>query len=146
VSKLPEPGEVFALEVSKGVDVLLRVVASVGKSRCVVVTKAEDLFSVQPMAHHGWKRPMIGGWVMEPPPPELRAQGLVPLRAGEAERVLHPETWVKLAKKTAALSHRVLPLCAWGLLVNDATAAWPRPPGTWWRASPRVGRSRSSPT
>ena len=135
VSKLPQPGDVFALEVSKGVEVLLRVVASLGKSRCVVVTmhsgppldhapSGAELFLAQPMAHHGWNRPMLGGWVVEPPPSALRALGEVPLRAGEAERVLHPETWVKLPKKTAALSHKVLPLCGWDVLLDDARLQW----------------------
>ncbi len=122
----------FALEVSKGVEVLLRVVAAAGKTRCVVVTKhsgprlerAPALFEVQPFAHHNWNRPLLGGWVSEAPPVGLRSLGVVPLRAGEAERVLHPEAWVKLAKKTAELSHKVLPLCAWGLLINDARTQW----------------------
>ena len=43
MSKLPESGEVFALEVSKGIDVLFRVVASLGKTRCVVLTRAHSL-------------------------------------------------------------------------------------------------------
>jgi hypothetical protein len=125
VSKLPEQGEVFALEVSKGVDVLLRVVAALGKTRCVVMTKpADGAYEVQPIAHHGWNRPMLGGWVNEPAPPQLRSLGVVPLRPGESDQVLHPETWVKLPKKTAGLSHKVLPLCAWDLLVRDATLQW----------------------
>ena len=125
----------FALEVSKGVDVVLRVVAAHGKTRCVVVTRhfgatlerapsSAEVFQVQPIAHHGWRRPVLGGWVSEVPPPALRPLGNVALRVGEAERVLHPETWVKLAKKTADLSHKVLPLCAWGLLVSDARVQW----------------------
>lgn len=133
--KLPDPGEVFALEVSKGVDVVLRVVAAQGKTRCVVVTRhcgptlerapsTSAVFAVQPLAHHGWSRPLLGGWVADAPPPELRRLGTVALRAGEAERVLHPETWVKLAKKTTGLSHKVLPLCAWGLLLGDARTQW----------------------
>lgn len=131
MSKLPEPGALYAFEVSKGLDVVFRVVAALGQTRCVVLTRhagppleTPELFQVQPIAHHGWNRPLLGGWVSEPPPSELRALGLVPLRKGEAERVLHPETWVKLARKTAELSHKVLPLCGWPLLLRDARAQW----------------------
>jgi len=135
VRKLPDEGDVFALEVSKGLEVLLRVVAARGKSRCVVLTKyagprleraprGSGLFEVHPCSHHAWNRPLLGGWVSEPPPVELRPLGRVPLREGEAERVLHPEAWVKLAAKTTELSRKVLPLCAWGLLLRDARAQW----------------------
>lgn len=135
VSTLPVPGELFALEVSKGTEVLFRVVAALGQTRCVVLSRhagpslkrapeGEAVFQVQPVAHHGWNRPMLGGWVSEPAPADLRALGRVPLRAGEAERVLHPESWVKLPRKTPELSHRVLPLCAWGLLIRDARSQW----------------------
>lgn len=135
MSKLPEPGDLFALEVSKGIEVVLRVVAALGDTRCVVVTRhsgptlkgppqAEDLFAVQPVAQHDWNRPVLGGWVNQPPPPQLRPLGRVPLRPGEADRVLHPEVWVKLAKKTPALSHKVLPLAGWGLLLGDARMQW----------------------
>ena len=135
MSKLPEPGDVFALEVSKGTEVLLRVVAALGKTRCVVMTRHQgapvkkapqsaEVFQVQPVAHHDWNRPQLGGWVSEPAPSELRPMGVVPLRAGETEHVLHPETWVKLAKKTAELSHKVLPLCGWGVLISDARTQW----------------------
>ena len=135
MSSLPEPGDLFALEVSKGTEVLLRVVAALGKSRCVVVTRhsgapvkkapqSAEVFQVQPVAHHDWNRPQLGGWVSEPAPVELRPLGVVPLRQGEAERVLHPETWVKLSKKTAELSHQVLPLCGWGVLISDTRTQW----------------------
>jgi hypothetical protein len=126
---------VFALEVSKGIDVLLRVVAALGQTRCVVVTRCagptmkraprgDAVFEVQSFSHHDWNRPLLGGWVNAPPPPELRSLGRLPLREGEAERVLHPETWVKLATKTPELSRKVLPVCAWGLLVSDARSQW----------------------
>lgn len=126
MSKLPEPGEMFALEVSKGIDVRFRVLAALGKTRCVVLMKhaAGNDFEPQPFAHHHWNRPMLGGWVSEAPPSELRALGVVALRPGEREQVLHPETWVKLPKKTAALSHKVLPLVGWPLLLTDARAQW----------------------
>lgn len=135
MSKLPKPGEVFALEVSQGVDLLLRVVASLGETRCVVVTKhsgptvvrapaSSRLFEVQPFAHHEWNRPLLGGWVSEAAPASVRSLGVVPVRAGEAERVLHPKTWVKLPKKTAELSAKVLPLCGWELLLTDARNQW----------------------
>ena len=125
----------FALEVSKGVEVLLRVVAALGKARCVVLTRAwgptfprapggGDLFEARPFSHHGWNRPQLGGWVSEGPPVELRALGVVPVRPGEAERVLHPETWVKLPRKTPELSHKVLPKVSWCLLINDARTQW----------------------
>lgn len=129
MSKLPQPGEVFALEVSKGIDVLFRVVASLGQTRCVVLTRASSLtspqlFLVQPHSHHSWNRPQLGGWVSEGPPAELRALGAVPLRKAEAEKVLHPAVWVKLPRKTPELSHKVLPLMGWAVLVNDARAQW----------------------
>ena len=119
----------FALEVSKGVEVLFRVVASLGDTRCVVLTKAARLdspalFQPQPHSHHNWNRPMLGGWVSEAPPAELRALGVVPLRKGESDRVLHPETWVKLPRKSPELSHKVLPLCAWSLLLDDGRRQW----------------------
>lgn len=129
VPQLPEPGQVFALEVSSDVEVLFRVVAAQADTRCVVLTRANKLpspglFKAQPLNHHAWKRPMLGGWVSEPPPPELRLVGQVMLRKAEAERVLHPEAWVKLSTKTAALSHKVLPLCGWDLLLRDARLQW----------------------
>lgn len=129
MSKLLKSGEVFALEVSKGVDVLFRVVASVGKTRCVVLSRASVLtspllFEVQPHSHHSWKRPQIGGWVSQGAPVELRSLGVVALRKGEAERVLHPEVWLKLDPKTAELSRKVLPLVGWSSLVDDARAQW----------------------
>lgn len=135
MSKLPEAGDVFALEVSKGHDVVLRVVASLGDTRCVVVTKhsapmpksaprARAVFEVQPHSHHSWNRPMIGGWVSEAPPREVRWLGNVPLRAEEAARVVHPQTWVKLPKKTPDLAQKVLPLCGWDIIVNQARAQW----------------------
>lgn len=129
MSKLPKPGEVFALEVSKGIDVLFRVVASLGQTRCVVLTRASSLpspqlFEVQPHSHHSWNRPQLGGWVSQGAPAELRPLGVVALRKGEAERVLHPAVWVKLDQKTAALSRKVLPLVGWALLVSDARAQW----------------------
>ncbi len=129
MSKLPVTGEVFALEVSKGLDVLFRVVASLGKTRCVVLTRASSLgspllFEAQPHSHHSWNRPQLGGWVSQGPPGELRPLGVVVLRKGEAERVLHPEVWVKLDRKTAELSRKVLPLVAWSSLVDDARAQW----------------------
>ncbi|MDP2275205.1 MAG: hypothetical protein Q8K32_30955 [Archangium sp.] len=129
MSKLPESGEVFALEVSKGIDVLFRVVAAVGKTRCVVLTRANSLtspllFEVQPHSHHSWNRPQLGGWVSEGPPAAVRWVGVVALRKGEAERVLHPALWVKLDTKTAELSRKVLPLVGWPLLVDDARAQW----------------------
>ena len=104
---------------------LFRVLAAHGDTRCVVLVRRElERFEPQPLNHHAWKRPMLGGWVSEPPPRELRTAGQVPLRKGEAERVLHPEVWVKLSTKTAALSHKVLPLCGWDLLLRDAKLQW----------------------
>jgi hypothetical protein len=124
VSTLPHPGELLALEVSKGVEVFFRVLAAHADTRCVVLVRELERLEPQPLNHHAWKRPMLGGWVSEPPPPELRAAGHIPLRKGEAEQVLHPEVWVKLSTKTAALSHKVLPLCGWDLLLRDAKLQW----------------------
>ncbi len=124
MSTLPEPGQLYALEVSKGIEVFFRVLAAQGDTRCVVLIGDRESREPQPLNHHAWKRPMLGGWVSEPPPPALRSLGTVKLRKGEAEQVLHPEVWVKLSTKTAELSHKVLPLRGWDLLLRDARLQW----------------------
>lgn len=135
MSSLPEPGAVYAREVSPGVELLFRVVARVGETCCVVLTKAhgprrarapraEALFQVQRLAHHDRARPLLGGWVSEPAPHVFRPLGRVALRKGEPARVLHPERWVKRAKKTPALARKVLPLTTWDALWDDARAQW----------------------
>jgi hypothetical protein len=127
---------VFALEVSKGHDVVLRVVASLGDTRCVVVTKhsaptlkgapkAKAVFEVQPHSHHNWNRLVLGGWVSVPPPPEVRLLGNLPVRVEEAEQVVHPETWVKLpGKKPPGMAEKVVPLSGWELIVEQARRQW----------------------
>lgn len=124
-------GRVLAVEVAPGHDVLLRVVAKHGASRCVVMTRqtgtsllSPALFRVQPRTHHHWNRPMLGGWVHELPPPEVRWLGKVALRKAEKSRVLHPELWVKAQDKSPALSVRVLPVCTWSQLLGDVRAQW----------------------
>ena len=135
MSKLPQAGDVFALEVSKGHDVVLRVVASLGDTRCVVVTKhsaatlksapkAKAVFEVQPHSHHHWNRPVLGGWVNAPPPPEVRLLGNLAVRAEEPERVLHPETWVKLPKKAPGMAEKVVPLSTWSTITEQARRQW----------------------
>ncbi len=135
MSRLPQPGEVFAYEVGAGVELLLRVVAAVGDSRCVVASRFSGapcttppegaaLFAVQPLDHHDRARPLIGGWVSTPAPRSLRRVGRVPVRRSEAARVLHPEAWVKVPRKTAALAQKVVPLTTWGALCDEARAQW----------------------
>jgi len=132
---LPAVGELFAFAVAPGVEGVLRVVAAHDASRCVVVTrvqgsplkkapKGEALFELEPMTHHERRRPMMGCWVSVGPPAGVRSLGVVPLRADEGERVLHPEPWVKAARKTAALAAKVLPLASWDVVVADARAQW----------------------
>ena len=136
MSKLPQAGDVFALEVSKGHDVVLRVVASLGDTHCVVVTKhsaptlksapkAKAVFEVQPHSHHNWNRPVLGGWVSVTPPAEVRWLGNVPVRAEEPERVVHPETWVKLpGKKPPGMAAKVVPVSGWELIIEQARRQW----------------------
>lgn len=135
MSRLPQPGEVFAFEVRAGVELLLRVVAAVGDTRCVVASrfsgpprkrppKAAALFAVQPLDHHDRARPLIGGWVSTPAPRSLRLLGRVRVESAEAARVLHPEAWVKVPRKTAALAQKVVPLTTWGALCDEARAQW----------------------
>lgn len=130
MSQLPEPGDVLAFTVST-VDVLLRVVDAQGDARCVVMTRATgalkktpSLFEVQPLAHHAWNRPVLGAWVTTPPPQGVRRLGAVPLRAGEAARVLHPEQWVKQVVKTKADAQRVVSLASWDVLLRDVRLQW----------------------
>lgn len=131
---LPSPGDVLSFAVS-GVEVLLRVVDAQGDARCVVMTRASRapgaalkktaaLFDVQPLAHHAWNRPVLGAWVTAPPPAEVRRVGAVPLRAGEAARVLHPEQWVKQVVKTKADAQRVVSLASWDVLLRDVRLQW----------------------
>jgi hypothetical protein len=130
---LPSPGDVFAFAVSApdGVEVLLRVVDAQAGACCVVMTRAcaplkktRALFEVQPLAHHAWNRPVLGAWVTGGPPPTVKRVGAVPLRAGEAERVLHPERWVKQVVKTKADAQRVVSLASWDVLLRDVRLQW----------------------
>jgi hypothetical protein len=112
---------------------VLRVVAAYDASRCVVVTrvqgsslkkasKGEARFELEPMTHHERRRPMMGCWVSVGPPAGVRSLGVVPLRAHEGERVLHPEPWVKATLKTAVLAAKVLPLASCDVVMADARA------------------------
>ena len=132
---LPEVGDVFALEVAPGVDLLLRVVEAHDASRCVVATRyagprlvrvprSAALFEVQPLTQRAWNRPMLGGWVATEAPPALRLLGYVAVRPVERARVLHPAPWLKIAVKTKALADQVLPLTAWDALLRDAKDQW----------------------
>lgn len=135
MSRLPQPGDVFAYEVRAGVELLLRVVAAVGDTRCVVATcfsgparktppKDAALFAAQPLDHHDRERPLIGGWISTPAPKTLRRLGRVPVKRTESARVLHPEAWVKVPRKTAALAQKVVPLTTWDALCDEARAQW----------------------
>ena len=135
-SQLPEPGDVLAAEVVPGCEVLFRVLAAHGPSRCVVATRAfgppltkppraKAVFEVQPHQHHGVERPMIGGWMSDGPPAAFRPLGRLPLRPGEAEQVCHPEVWTKLPPvERARLRLEVLPTSAWLTVLNHARAQW----------------------
>lgn len=136
MSRLPQPGDVFACEVGAGTELLLRVVAAVGDARCVVATRLSGpprktppktdaaLFAVQPVDHHDRERPLLGGWVSLPAPKTLRRLGRVPVKRTESSRVLHPEAWVKVPRKTTALAQKVLPLTTWDALCDEARAQW----------------------
>jgi len=128
-------GEVWAYEVRPGRAVLFRAVAADDDATCVVLTRWEGptprraprsnrVHEVQPLTHHEFDRPMIGGWVKTPPPASVRAVGVVPLAEGEAGRVVHPRDWVNAPKKTAALGKKVLPFFSWDTLLRDALAQW----------------------
>ncbi len=132
---LPAAGEVFALEVAPRVELLLRVVAEHGETRCVVATqhagpplakppRGVALFEVQPLDHHAWNRPLLGGWISTPAPASLRRLGRVPVREAERARVLHPQLWVTMPAKTPALAQKVLPMSGWDLVLRDAKAQW----------------------
>lgn len=131
----PEVGDVLAYEVSEGRAVLLRVVAQVDDACCVVLSRwqgkppkkvptAKALFEVQPLKHHQWDRPMIGGWVREPLPPEVRVVGRVAVKRPERARVMHPRDFVNAVKKTTAMGQRVLPMASWFGVLRDAKAQW----------------------
>jgi hypothetical protein len=110
---LPAVGDVLQFEVKPGVALLFRVVASEEKARCVVLTKwvgapvkrpprAATLFAVQPLKHHAWDRPMIGGWVNVATPQVVTKIGNAKVKPVEAKRVLHPKKCVMATKKTRA--------------------------------------------
>lgn len=132
---LPQKGDIFAFEVVAGIEVLLRVIASEGEQRCVVVTQYEGtpclrlprkatLFQVQPLTHHEWNRPLLGGWVNGSMPKELRRLGHIAVRAAEAKRVMHPQQWVNRPQKTAADADKVVPTRSWKQLLTEARAQW----------------------
>lgn len=131
----PEPGDVLTYEVSPGRCVLFRVVAKVDDARCVVLTRwegkppkkvptAKSVKEVQPLEHHQWKRPMIGGWVREPMPDGVAKVGRVAVTKPERARVMHPRDWVNATKKTPDMGQKVLPMSAWAGLLRDAKAQW----------------------
>lgn len=113
-------GEVFALAMAPGVEVLLRVVAKRDGAWCVVMTRARapsspELFEAQALSHHGWKRPVLGGWVTEASP--LESLGVVPVRPRERARVAHPKAW-------RDGGDAVLPMTTWSALVALAEKQW----------------------
>jgi hypothetical protein len=133
--QLPEPGDVLTYEVSPGRCVLLRVVARVDDARCVVLTRwqgkapkkvptAKSVKEVQPLEHHQWKRPMVGGWVREPLPDEVVRLGKLAVTRTERARVMHPRDWVNATTKTPHLGQKVLPMSGWAGLLRDAKAQW----------------------
>lgn len=132
---LPEPGDVFAVAVAPGVEAVLRVVDETPDARCVVMTRVQGaprrsvprlrgLREVQPLAHHERRRPLLGAWVREAPPDEVRRLGHAAVEATERARVLHPAAWVKQAVKTAADAQRVLPLMRWDALLQEVRLQW----------------------
>lgn len=128
------PGELLGVAVAPGVEVLLRCVDVTETEACIVMTRwsgprarpsrAAAVFEVQPLTHHAWRRPVLGGWVRVLPPEEVRAVGRVALRAGEAERVVHPRDWVTVEPKPAAMAERVLPLVSWKALLEQVVTQW----------------------
>ena len=133
--QLPKAGDVFQFEVKSGVAMLFRCVAQEGDGRCVVLSRwfgeprktvpsSPSLFTVQPLKHHQWDRPMIGGWVTTPPPDAVVKLGMVKLRDVEPRRVLHPRVWVTAKKQTPTMARKVLPMASWDSLVRDARAQW----------------------
>lgn len=129
-SKLPQPGEVFALRVAASSEIALRVLDVREGAACVVMTTwsakgpLPKTFTLQAFDHHNWDRPLLGGWVQTRAPAELRSLGLVPVRPAERARVLHPKLWLAMPKKNAAMSKRVLPIASWDGLLIDARAQW----------------------
>lgn len=131
-SKLPQAGEVFAVRVaaSNANEVALRVIDVCEGAACVVMTTwsakgpLPKIFTLQAFDHHSWNRPVLGGWVQRPAPAEVRLLGVVPVRAAERARVLHPKLWLAMREKTAAMSKRVLPLVSWDGVLIDARAQW----------------------
>ncbi|MFT3712512.1 MAG: hypothetical protein QM817_33105 [Archangium sp.] len=133
---LPAVGDVLQFEVKSGVALLFRVVAEDGESRCVVLTRwtgkplskslprAASMFEVQPLKHHAWDRPMIGGWVSAAAPSSVKTVGRAKVKSVEAKRVMHPREWVLAKKKTKAMGERVLPVASWDGLLRDARAQW----------------------
>lgn len=133
-----QPGELLALDVAPSRWAVLRVLAEERGDLCVVMTRwsgpsrtplealrrAPTLFELQPLSHHKWARPAVGGWLKPPPPASLSQLGKVPLRAGEAAQVLHPSAWVNAPRKTAALAARVLPVMRWDELIDQARKQW----------------------
>ncbi len=128
----------MAFEVVPSQWALLRVLAREGDEACVVMTRwsgkagtslaalrrAPSVFAPQPVSHHSWQRPVLGGWVKEPPPPALRSLGVAALKAGEGAQVLHPAAFVNAPVKTAALTARVLPLASWAHVLEQARKQW----------------------
>ncbi len=117
------------LTMADDADVLLRVVAAHDAARCVVMTRHEGrapkqlsksgaLYDVQPLTHHAWNRPMLGGWVLEPSP--LPSLGVVAVKAKERSRVQHPQSWVE--KRDAGTA--VLPMTTWPALIELARTQW----------------------
>lgn len=133
-----QPGELLALDVAPSRWAVLRVLAEERGDLCVVMTRwsgpantplkalrrAPGLFELQPLSHHKWARPAVGGWLKPPAPASLAPLGKVPLRAGEAEQVLHPSAWVNAPRKTAELAARVLPVMRWDQLIDQARKQW----------------------
>jgi hypothetical protein len=128
---LPIAGEVFAYEVAPGVEVLLRAVETHGATACLVLTRVEGarrqkpprvpaLFEVEPFARRGLA--MTGAWVSEGPPQEVRRLGQVAVRDFERSRVVHPESWVKAQRKSAAQT--VLTMASWKRLLDDVRRQW----------------------
>lgn len=135
----PAPGDLYALEVAPGRQVLFRVVAEERGHHCAILTRWEGpaparleqvradrrIFAAQRHDHHAWNREVIGAWVQKPPPPELRYVGNVPVKEAEAARVVHPQVYVAAkVSEQRAMSSRVVPLGAWEIFQARLQWRW----------------------
>jgi len=132
---LPRPGALLAFSVTPEVEVLLWTLAVEEGTACVVMTttsaraplrraKLPASLTLQALDHHAWNRPLLGYWVRQSAPKELRPLGIRAPSAAYVSRVLHPKTWLAMPKKNGAVAQKVLSLGQWSLLLRDVRAQW----------------------